>query len=146
MELMTRQRKGRRRYRGAALAEAAIIMALLMMVTLGAIEYGWLFLKAQQLTNATRQAARIAILPDTGAQTRAAAALEEMLTRANLWAEVSNGPNFFTYTDLPVGADVVHEVTVRVQVSTANLRIAKATFLPAPAHITCVVTMAREGG
>ena len=38
-----------------------------------------------------------------------------MLTRAKLWDDVSNGPNFFTYTDLVVGTDTVHEVTVRVQ-------------------------------
>ena len=45
------------------MVEAAIVFPILLMLTLGAIEYGWLFLNAQQVTNAARQGARIAILP-----------------------------------------------------------------------------------
>ena len=40
--------------RGATLVEMAVVFPLLLMVTLGAIKYGWLFLKAQQMTNAAR--------------------------------------------------------------------------------------------
>ncbi len=50
--------------RGAATVEMAIVLPLLLMLTLGAIRYGWLFLKAQEITNATRMGARIAVLPD----------------------------------------------------------------------------------
>ena len=51
--------------RGAAAVEMAIVLPLLLMLTLGAIRYGWLFLKAQQITNAARYGARIAILPNS---------------------------------------------------------------------------------
>ena len=37
---------------------------VVLLFTFGAIKYGWLFLKAQQITNAARQGARMATLPD----------------------------------------------------------------------------------
>ena len=140
MDRMTRHGKGMRRYRGAALAEAAIIMSLLMMVTLGAIEYGWLFLKAQEITNAARQAARVAILPDEGAPTRAATVITTLLGNAGL----SDATVTWTWAAIP-GDPVRQQVTVHVAVPTANHRIVNATFLPVPATIGCRVTMAREG-
>ena len=41
-----------------------IVSAVVLLFTFGAIKYGWLFLKAQQITNAARQGARMAFLPD----------------------------------------------------------------------------------
>jgi len=57
-------RKQKKNRRGAAAVEMAIVLPLLLMLTLGAIRYGWLFLKAQQITNAARYATRIAIRAD----------------------------------------------------------------------------------
>lgn len=57
-------RKLKKNHRGAAAVEMAIVLPLLLMLTLGAIRYGWLFLKAQQITNAARYATRIAIRAD----------------------------------------------------------------------------------
>jgi len=143
MDRMTQHGKGMRRYRGAALAEAAIVMSLLMMVTLGAIEYGWLFLKAQQITNAARQAARVAILPDDGARDRAAALLTALLSSAGL---ADDAIVTWTWgTVIPGDPEGREEVTVHVALPTANHRIVNATFLPVPPMIGCRVTMAREG-
>ena len=47
------------RFRGVALAEAAIVMTLLCMVTLGALQYGWFFYCLHTVTNAARQGARV---------------------------------------------------------------------------------------
>ena len=41
-----------------------IVGVVMLLFTFGAIKYGWLFLKAQQITNAARQGARMATLPD----------------------------------------------------------------------------------
>jgi Flp pilus assembly protein TadG len=48
------------RYRGAALVETAVSMVLLIMFILGIMGFGYLFLCAQQITNAARQGARLA--------------------------------------------------------------------------------------
>jgi Flp pilus assembly protein TadG len=50
---------------GLALIEMALILPLLLILSSAAIEYGWLFLNQHELTNASRQAARYASLPDT---------------------------------------------------------------------------------
>ncbi len=56
---MKKGRGSRRRLRGAVLAEAAIVMMLLCLVTLGALQYGWFFYCLHTATNAARQGARV---------------------------------------------------------------------------------------
>jgi Flp pilus assembly protein TadG len=48
------------RYRGAATVEAAIVIVLLLMLILGTMGFGILFLRAQEITTAARQGARLA--------------------------------------------------------------------------------------
>src|SRR5689334_5970001 len=55
----------RRSDRGSITVEAALLFPLVMLLTFGLIEYGWMFLKHQQVTNAARQAARLAALADS---------------------------------------------------------------------------------
>jgi len=55
--------RGRRVRRGAAVVEMAIVSPLLLMLMLGMIEFGYVFMVAQSLTNATREACRTATLP-----------------------------------------------------------------------------------
>ena len=49
--------------RGAALIEFALVFPLLLLILLGIIDFGFLFQRYEVLTNATREGARIAILP-----------------------------------------------------------------------------------
>ena len=59
-----RMRTGRpRARRGAAAVEMAIVSPILLMLLLGMIEFGYIFMIGQSLTNATREAARTATLP-----------------------------------------------------------------------------------
>ena len=143
MERMTKYNREMRRYRGAALAEAAIVLTVLMLLTLGALEYGWLFVNAQQVTNAARQGARIAILPDDNAETRARAAVTTLLTSAGLSDDspvIDVNP-----TTMTVGGETVQAEVVHVAVSTQNLRLTHWDLLPVPPTIGCTVTMAKEG-
>ena len=50
--------------RGAALLEAAIMIPMLLLVAVGIFEFGRAFQTWQVLTNAAREGARIAVLPD----------------------------------------------------------------------------------
>ena len=57
--------------RGAELIEFALIFPLLLLVLLGIIDFGFLFQRYEVLTNATREGARMAVLPNyTGADVR----------------------------------------------------------------------------
>ncbi len=50
--------------RGAALLEAAITIPLLLLIAVGIFEFGRAFQTWQILTNAAREGARLAVLPD----------------------------------------------------------------------------------
>ncbi|MCP4593948.1 MAG: pilus assembly protein [bacterium] len=50
------------RARGAALLEFAVVCPLLMTILFGIMEYGYVFLVQQSLTNAAREGCRIAVL------------------------------------------------------------------------------------
>jgi len=116
------------------LAEAAIVFPLLLMVTLGAIKYGWLFLQAQQITNAARQAARLAILPDsTLAQVQAA--ISAYMSNAGM-SEYTLDP------DLTSVAGPIVTVGIRVDPNTVDLI---PGYLPNPGSLYAFVTMAKEG-
>ena len=55
----------RRRRRGAALVEFAVVLPVFMMVVLGIVEFGRAMMCAQLVTNATREATRLAIVDGT---------------------------------------------------------------------------------
>ena len=49
--------------RGAELIEFALIFPLLLLVMLGIVDFGLMFQRYEVLTNATREGARLAVLP-----------------------------------------------------------------------------------
>jgi Flp pilus assembly protein TadG len=50
------------RRRGAAVVEMAIVTPLLIMMLLGVMEFGWVMMVRETLTNATREACRVRVL------------------------------------------------------------------------------------
>jgi hypothetical protein len=50
--------------RGTVLIEAAITLPLLLLVVMGLVDFGRLFQRYEVVTNAAREGARVAILPD----------------------------------------------------------------------------------
>lgn len=122
------------RARGATLVEMAVVLPLLLMVTLGAIKYGWLFLQAQQMTNAARQAARIAVLPDS--------TVAEVQTAISTFL---NHVGIHTFTvDPPLTTVAGPTVTVGVRVDPNTVDLIPG-YLPNPASLYVSVTMAKEG-
>jgi Flp pilus assembly protein TadG len=55
----------RRNERGAALLEMALTLPLMLLVSIGIVEFGRAYQTWQVLTNAAREGARIAVLPGT---------------------------------------------------------------------------------
>ena len=53
--------------KGAALVEAAVTLPLLLLVSVGIFEFGRAYQTWQVLTNAAREGARVAVLPDVTA-------------------------------------------------------------------------------
>ncbi len=53
---------GHCRRRAAAVVEMAVVTPLLLTILFGIIEYGWVFMIKQSLTNAAREGCRVAVL------------------------------------------------------------------------------------
>lgn len=101
--------------RGGAVVEMAIVTPLLMMILLGTIEFGYVFMMEQSLTNAAREACRMATLPgasDADIQTRAQQAL------AGTGLNVTSGNVTITHA---TPQNPVVQVSVRVPYSEVTL-------------------------
>jgi Flp pilus assembly protein TadG len=69
-----------RRERGAALLETALTLPLVLLVAVGIFEFGRAYQTWQVLTNASREAARVAVLPGANLGTITARARAYMLS------------------------------------------------------------------
>jgi Flp pilus assembly protein TadG len=99
---------------GAELIEFALTLPLLLLLVLGIIEFGFLFREYETVTNAAREGARIAVLPDyTSAD--AIARANAYLTAAGLTATHAD-PTVSGPTSQSLGAGLgcvsVYQVTV----------------------------------
>jgi len=127
-------KKKRARTGGTTLVEMAVVLPLLLMVTMGAIKYGWLFLTAQQMTNAARQAARIAVLPDS--------TVVEVQTAVSTFLN-NVGIHAFT-VEPPLTTVAGPTVTVGIRVNSSTVDLIPG-YLPTPPSLYVTVTMAKEG-
>ena len=128
-----------RKQQGLAVVEMTLILPFLLLLLLGGIEYGCLFLRSQQITNAARQGARAAILPGA-TEGEVLTLVESLMTHANM-SDYTAGVTLGTPT--PQGRATVE---VWVQVPTASVAIVNAPgFLPIPANLGASITMAVEG-
>ncbi len=132
--------KRHRGRRGVSTVEAALVMIWLLILTFATFEYGWLFLKAQQVANAARHGARTgAVVGGTGGEAENAARL--LLQSAGL---SDNGDDVTIVPpdleDLAAG----ETFTVSVSVETADLSLTGFP-LPMPGTISSSVSMVKEG-
>ena len=88
-----------RRQKGAALIEVALTLPLLLLVSVGIFEFGRAYQTWQVLTNAAREGARIAVLPDSTDD-----AVED---RARAYMESGQLPEFDT-----ADIDVTHDTDI----------------------------------
>jgi Flp pilus assembly protein TadG len=135
--------KSRSRARGVLLVEAAIVLPLLIMLSFLLLQYGWLFLKAEEISNAARHGARKAIVADATVVDVKAAILT-LMTNAGLsdyTAEISS---------LTVEKGDIVTVTVYVdvidnpQVDLFGISGAGGLFPVLPAQLRSSVSMAKE--
>ena len=126
-----------RRRRGLALVEAAIVAPLLLLLLLGLLEYGWIFIRAQQINSAARHGARIGAL--------AGSTDADVLSAITGWMNKAGISNYTVSPD-PLGVEsYVSGDTITVTVAASDVRIIGVPFLPAPDTLQASVSMAKEG-
>jgi len=106
--------------RGAELIEFALIFPLLLLLILGMIDFGFLFQRYEVLTNATREGARIAVLPsytDGDVKSRICA----YLTSGGVPTTGCPNPSWITVTTEPLAVPTGPALSVkRVNVAYAH--------------------------
>ncbi len=128
------KRPGRR---GIVTVEAALIFPVLLVLLFGLLEYGWVFLRSQQITNAARHGARLAILPDADN-----AAIETTVDAMLANFGISSASVTFTSSGPDPGNEV--QVTVSAAYENSNIDLG-LPLVPVPTNLSASVSMAREG-
>ena len=126
--------------RGTILVEAALIFLILFYLTFGMIEYGWMILKQQQITNTARAAARIAVRADS-VNGDVTSKITNMMTSYQM-----NGSGYSTTMPANVATVVKGaQLSVTIQVPYNNIKLGMLTLLPTPTNLTSTVSMEKEG-
>jgi Flp pilus assembly protein TadG len=124
---------------GAASVEMAIVLTLLLTITFGIMEYGWIFFRLQQLNNVTREAARIGALTGTTSDD----VQNRVYTLMDSWnfdpADYSTEITPAEVSAQPPGTSV--SVTITVPYSNIQL----TGLVPTPSQLTSSATMSKEG-
>jgi Flp pilus assembly protein TadG len=135
------QRRSRPRPAGIALIELAILLPLLLIITFGVIEFGWMFTKTAEITNAARHGARVGVRPGaTSASVQA-----DITTFMNAAGLGTSGYSVALSPADVAGLAPGQTFTVTVTVPYANVNLTGFPLIPTPANLQAKVTMAKEG-
>lgn len=122
---------------GAALAETAIVLGVLVLLTFGAMEFGWLFFRMQQISEAARAGVRNGVL--------------ESSNNGSITGVVDSLMSDFGMSghSVSVSADVTglalgQIFTVYVTVPYSNVDLLGLSFLPLPDTLSASASMAKE--
>ena len=119
-------------------------MLFIFPLLFGLIEYGWMFLKSQQIAAAARDGARIAAT-ESGTNALVNASISQAMAQAGLAAS--------GYSVVTVPANVANAVPgtpVRVTVSVpysgnSGIALTNLPFIPTPADLEGATSMVKEG-
>ena len=118
MAALRRAFRGRwRSERGAEFVEFALAFPLLLLVVMGIMDFGIMFQQYEVLTNAAREGARVAVLPDycpnpATCDANVSARVNAYIGASFLAVGGTVTVNPVTITPVPVGANCMNTVTV----------------------------------
>ena len=128
--------------KGLAAVEFALVALPLLLLAIGLIDYGWIFLKAQQITQAARAGARAAALPDC-TDAKVTAAIQAVMTEAGIKTYSANYTPSNKCGDGSVKPGTAIKVVLTVH--TDQLALINTNLVPMPAELTAAASMAKEG-
>ncbi|MHC4562282.1 MAG: TadE/TadG family type IV pilus assembly protein [Planctomycetota bacterium] len=134
-----RSARDNKRRLGVVTVEAALVFPLLLLLTMGMIEYSWMFLKAEEVTSVARRAVRLAIAADS-TNSEVDALITEMMSARGL----SGYQATVTPGDLS-GSSPGDVVTVEISFPYGNVALLNTPIVPTPSTLEASVSMAREG-
>jgi Flp pilus assembly protein TadG len=129
-----------RRDGGLAAVEAALLLPLVCLMLFGMIEYGWIFLKAQELNSAAREGARMAII-------QSATSAEVIAKCDAMMADAGLGGSGYTLTLSPADISTLtpgQTLSVSITVPFSNIELIGMPSLLVPTTIGGSTSMAKE--
>ena len=133
--------RSKQRTWGGALLELCLVLLLLVLLTFGAMEYGWMFFRIQQVTNAARSGARSAVLPDaTG--TDVGSIVDAMMSGWGIYSgsyTMSVSPGDIT------SVEPGQIITVTVEIPYDTVKLTGMSIFPTPTTLRASASMAKEG-
>jgi Flp pilus assembly protein TadG len=121
--------------RGAAAVELAVVLPLLLTLVFGIIEFGWVFMVRETLTNSSREGCRVAVLQGS--------------TEQNIRDQVaaSMGPTgLSTYTvQITRSSPGDPNETVKVLIPYADVSLLGGYFGPTNFNLGAMTVMRKEG-
>jgi Flp pilus assembly protein TadG len=127
--------------RGIATIELALALLLVFPLLFGLIEYGWMFLKSQEIAAAARDGARIAAT-EGGTNALVNASISQAMTDAGL---ANSGYSVVTVPANVASAVPGTPVQVTVSVTYAGIALTSLPFIPTPTDLKGSTSMVKEG-
>ena len=129
---------------GVVTIEAALVLPILILITLAGLQYGWLFLKYQEITNVARHAVRYATRPDVSFAD-AEGNITTLMTSLDLnqYILVNDVDWVPEAPDYDPAGPVGNALYAQVSIDAAAVDI--INFFPVPQKLTAVATMSKEG-
>lgn len=132
------QRRSKENRVGAAVVEFAIVAPVMLIMTMGMMEVGRMVMVKQLLVNASREGARLAVLPGTSAE-EVQSLVQDELTNATI-----NGATVTITPSLLVSAGSGTPVTVNVSVPAAAVSWVPNPMFSFQTTLDASTTMRRE--
>jgi len=132
------RRTGRARVAGMASLEFVIILPIMLILTFGVMEFGWMLTKSGEIVNAAREGAR------AGAREGAGGAEMQAAVNARMSASGLGGSGYST--TVSPGVNPGDPVTVQITVAyDGNLELIGFPLVPVPANLRAEATFSKEG-
>jgi Flp pilus assembly protein TadG len=131
----------RRACAGLAIVEMALVLPLLMLLTFALCEMSWAFFKADLVSNAARNAARVAILPQS-TNTDVLNSVSASMTAGGMAA------TGYSVTITPgnvATASVGTSIQVQITVPYSKIALTGYPLIPLPSQLQAASSMAKEG-
>lgn len=134
----TRKRSGSQR-KGAALVEMAFVAPLMIVLTMGMMEFGRVIMVQQVLSNLSREGARLASLPEATAALVTSEIEQQLVGLSVVGGSVDISPS--DISNLESGTPI----TVTLSVPAANISWVPNPVYTSTATLSAHTTMRREG-
>ena len=145
---MSALKRDRGNRRGIMLVEAALMLPLLLTLTFALFEYGWIFIKVQELRNTASTAARVGSLVPQKVET-SMTAKADLLARAMLaeyrieGASITFDPSNFDDAGLERGDAISVRITVAYKGS-ESLELIGFPLIPLPETLSVEATFPKQ--